>query len=274
MEAALSLQVQRRSMMRIFLSQHKWKNGPPTEEEATMMLNQGDDSAIPVPGVFMFVPGMPVVVNRNTHQGLKQLNPRSLIAEVPVAFLLPARQQVASGNILVAITTIKFQLKLVNGASYTGLEVILDKAYPEYRISADTMIHFGPPAGIILESETTKDVHFVGMPPGTMLLTPVSVMIRRQRSRPWQQKDCDPYSLYVQLSRCRSLDGIMLISKVRERDLVGNRVPQEMTAAQGRLEEMSTRTVEEAQRWLGEDVQMQSNWQKQLTNREPRNYSQ
>ncbi|EFZ03310.2 PIF1 protein [Metarhizium robertsii ARSEF 23] len=53
MEAALSLQVQRRSMMRIFLSQHKWKNGPPTEEEATMMLNQGDDSAIPVPGVFM-----------------------------------------------------------------------------------------------------------------------------------------------------------------------------------------------------------------------------
>ncbi|KJK73445.1 hypothetical protein H634G_11327 [Metarhizium anisopliae BRIP 53293] len=149
MEAALSLQVQQRSMMRIFLSQHKWKNGPPTEEEATMMLNQGDDSAIPVPGVFMFVPGMPVVVNRNTHQGLK----------------------------------------LVNGASYTGLEVILDKAYPGYRISADTMIHFGPPAGIILESETTKDVHFVGMPPGTMLLTPMSVMIRRQRSRPWQQKD-------------------------------------------------------------------------------------
>ncbi|PVH90494.1 hypothetical protein DM02DRAFT_507059, partial [Periconia macrospinosa] len=31
---------------------------------------------------------------------------------------------------------------------------------------------------------------------------------------------CDPYSLYVQLSRCRSLDGIMLLSKVRERDFV------------------------------------------------------
>ncbi|PVH91414.1 hypothetical protein DM02DRAFT_507353, partial [Periconia macrospinosa] len=31
---------------------------------------------------------------------------------------------------------------------------------------------------------------------------------------------CDPYSLYVQLSRCRSLDGIMLLSKVRERDMV------------------------------------------------------
>jgi hypothetical protein len=28
-----------------------------------MMLGQGDDSAIPVPAVFMFVPGMPVVLN-------------------------------------------------------------------------------------------------------------------------------------------------------------------------------------------------------------------
>jgi hypothetical protein len=39
---------------------------------------------------------------------------------------------------------------------------------------------------------------------------------------------CDPYSLYVQLSRCRSLDGIMLLSKARERDFVGNTVPEEM----------------------------------------------
>ncbi|RSL40464.1 hypothetical protein CEP54_016110 [Fusarium duplospermum] len=63
MEASLAFQVQQRSIMRIFISEHKWREGLPTEEEATMMLNQGDDSAIPVPGVFMFVPGMPVVVN-------------------------------------------------------------------------------------------------------------------------------------------------------------------------------------------------------------------
>ncbi|PVH90161.1 hypothetical protein DM02DRAFT_507383, partial [Periconia macrospinosa] len=31
---------------------------------------------------------------------------------------------------------------------------------------------------------------------------------------------CDPYSLYVQLSRSRSLEGIMLLSKVRERDII------------------------------------------------------
>ncbi|RKK17328.1 hypothetical protein BFJ67_g17724 [Fusarium oxysporum f. sp. cepae] len=260
MEAALSFQVQQRSMMRVFISEHKWREGLPTEEEAIMMLNQGDDSAIPVPGVFMFVPGMPVVVNHNTHQGLK----------------------------------------LVNGASYTGLDVILDKAHPGHRISADTMVHFGPPAGIILESETTKNFHFVGMPPDTILLTTMSVSIRCQRKRPWQQNDvsrkglpcaaafactdykvqsrtlervalelrgtrttnvdghivpaqCDPYSLYVQLSRCRSLDGIMLISKVRERDLVGNRVPHEMTVAQARLEELSNKTVQEALQWPDDD---------------------
>ncbi|KAL6411732.1 hypothetical protein AUP68_04106 [Ilyonectria robusta] len=256
MEATLSFQIQQRSMMRIFISEHKWRDGLPTEEEATMMLKQGDDSAIPVAGVFMFVPGMPVVVNHNTHQGLK----------------------------------------LVNGASYTALDVILDKAHPGHRISADTTVHFGPPAGIILASEATKNFHFLGMPPGTILLTPMSVSIHCQRKRPWQQKDvsrkglpcaaafactdykvqsrtlervalelrgarttnvdgyivpaqCDAYSLYVQLSRCRSLDGIMLISKVRERDLVGNRVPHEMTVADARLEELSDRTVQEALRW-------------------------
>ncbi|RKK73233.1 hypothetical protein BFJ71_g17436, partial [Fusarium oxysporum] len=116
MEATLASQILQRSIMRIFISEHKWKDGLPTEEEAIMMLNQGDDSAIPVPAIFMFVPGIPVVVNHNTHQGLK----------------------------------------LVNGASYTALEVILDETHPGHRISADMMVHFGPPAGIILESETTK----------------------------------------------------------------------------------------------------------------------
>ncbi|KAM4061799.1 PIF1 protein [Hirsutella rhossiliensis] len=149
MEASLAFRILQQTTMRVFISEHKWKDGLPTEEEAIMMLNQGDDSAIPVPAIFMFVAGMPAVVNHNTHQGLK----------------------------------------LVNGASYTAVEVIVDKAYPGHRISADTTIHFGPPAAIILGSETTKDFHFVGMPPGTILLTPMSVRIQRKRKRPWQQND-------------------------------------------------------------------------------------
>ncbi|KAM4061847.1 PIF1-like helicase [Hirsutella rhossiliensis] len=257
LEAALAFRERRRTAARVFLSEHKWRDGVPTEEEAVLMLGQGDDSATPVPAVFLFVPGMPVVVNQNTHQGLK----------------------------------------LVNGAGYTAVDVIPDRAFPGHRVSAELIMHFGPPAGIVLASETTKDFHFVGMPAGTILLTPISVKITAQRKRPWQRNDvsrrglpcaaafactdykvqggtlervalelrgarmttvegravpssCDPYSLYVQLSRCPTLDGIMLVSEVRERDLVGNRVPEEMTAAQARLEELSTQTTQEAADWL------------------------
>jgi hypothetical protein len=39
---------------------------------------------------------------------------------------------------------------------------------------------------------------------------------------------CDPCSLYVQLSRCPSLDGIMLLSRTPEWDVVGNTVPENM----------------------------------------------
>lgn len=64
----------------------------------------------------MFVTG-PVVVNENTHQGLK----------------------------------------LVNGASNAALDVVLDKVRSCYRINADTILHFGPAAGILLASEKTRD---------------------------------------------------------------------------------------------------------------------
>ncbi|KAM4060491.1 ATP-dependent DNA helicase PIF1 [Hirsutella rhossiliensis] len=241
MEASLAFRAQQRSVMRIFISDHTWKEALPTEEEAIMMLNQGDDSAIPVPAVFMFVPGMPVVVNHNTHQGLK----------------------------------------LVNGAGYTALEVVLDKSYPGI-VSRQTRRSISGRRRIMLESETTNDVHFC------------------QRKRPWQQNDvsrkglpctaafactdykvqgrtlervalelrgtrtsnidgravssqCDPYSLYVQLSRCPTLDGIMLVSKLRERDLVGNKVPDEMTDAEARLGQLSDKTVREASGWLDVD---------------------
>jgi hypothetical protein len=255
-EGILSFQRQQQAPLRIFISNHKWKDGEPTEEEALMILNQGDDSEISVPAIFMVVPGMPVVVNQNIHQGLK----------------------------------------LVNGAAYTVLDVILDKAYPGHRISTDITLHFGPPAGILLESETTRDFHFVGISPGTILLTPTSTKIECRRKRPWQQTEvtrrglpctvafactdykvqgrtldrvalelrgtrttnvdgeavptqCDPYSLYVQLSRCGSLDGIMLLSKARERDFVGNKVPENMMAAEERLELLGNATVRDAESW-------------------------
>ena len=67
MEATLSFQKQQTAPLRIFISEHKWKNGQPTEEEAIIIFNHGDDSTIPVPAIFMFVPGMAIVINHNTH---------------------------------------------------------------------------------------------------------------------------------------------------------------------------------------------------------------
>ncbi|EXU94802.1 hypothetical protein X797_012120 [Metarhizium robertsii] len=149
---------------------------------------------------------------------------------------------------------------------------------------------------IILKADSTKAFNFVGMPPGTILLTPLRVRINCQRKRLWQQTDCsrkglpctaafactdykvqgrtlervalelrgtrttnfngeavplacDPCSLYVQLSRCPTLDGIMLLSKVRKRDFIGNTTPESMTIAKDRLEDLSETTLVEFHTW-------------------------
>jgi hypothetical protein len=147
-EATLSFQRQHQAQMRIFMSEHKWKGGQPTEEEALMIFSYGDDSSLQIPAIFMFVPDMPIVVNRNTSQGLK----------------------------------------LVNGSSYTALDIIIDKAYPG------------------IES----------------LLIP-------------------SFTSVVKI--------IMLLSKVREGDIVGNTVAENMVAAEKRLEELSVATMHEAEAW-------------------------
>lgn len=46
---------------RIFVSEHKWRDGE-LIEEALMILSYADDSTVPVPAIFMFVRGMPVVI--------------------------------------------------------------------------------------------------------------------------------------------------------------------------------------------------------------------
>ena len=53
-----------------------------------------------------------------------------------------------------------------------------------------------------------------------------------------------PESLYVQLSRARSLRGIRLLSEARPQDVEGNKVSQEMQDAMDRLAALSMTTVE------------------------------
>ena len=62
---------------------------------------------------------------------------------------------------------------------------------------------------------------------------------------------CDPYSLYVQLSYCMSLGGVILILKARERDVVSNMIPENMVEAEKRLEELSEATIQDTEKKLG-----------------------
>jgi hypothetical protein len=41
----------------------------------------------------------------------------------------------------------------------------------------------------------------------------------------------------------------MLLSKVRERDIVGNTMPENMVATKRRLEELNKATIREAEAW-------------------------
>lgn len=172
--------------------------------------------------------------------------------------------------------------------------MILDEAFPGFAVSEQVILYFRPPAGIILKSETTADFRFLGLAPGTILLTPLSIKIERQRKRPWQRhtvsrrglpcvpafactdykiqgqtlkrvglelrgnrstvvqgisiaSQCDPYSLYVQLSQCQRLRNIRLLSEVRERDIVGNCIPEAMARAEERLIRLSDKTILAAQ---------------------------
>ena len=84
-----------------------------------------------------------------------------------------------------------------------------------------------------------------------MMLERVAVELRGTRTMNVDGRavpsHCDLYSLYVQLSRCRSLDGMIALSKARERDIIGNTVPENKVAAEKRLEELKEAIIREAE---------------------------
>ncbi|KAK5997619.1 hypothetical protein PT974_02983 [Cladobotryum mycophilum] len=91
---------------------------------------------------------------------------------------------------------------------YKAVEVILDKTYPGHRISADMMIHFGPPAWLILASETMEGLHFVGMPP------------RHDRADTDDYRDSMPTKAAVAAERCQ-LKGTTMCGGLRVHRLQG-----------------------------------------------------
>ncbi|KAH8761641.1 hypothetical protein F5883DRAFT_562620 [Diaporthe sp. PMI_573] len=242
MDAVLAFQRHHQKPVRIFLPQHRWGKPstlPVTEEEATLMASVGDDSKICVPATFMFVPGMPVVVTKNINPGLKLVNGAKYKAVEVIpdskSFPGPAKKfkfdDMPPGTVLLTPTSAQIPIEKKKRAkkrpwqrhevSRRGLPCTAAFACTDYKIQGETLVE------IALELRGT----------GTKLNTTTGQL---------EAGKCDPYSLYVQLSRCTSLDGIMLLSKARVQDIVGNKIPQEMFDGEARLEQLCERTVNEA----------------------------
>ena len=84
---------------------------------------------------------------------------------------------VISGIPVIVNQNIHQSLKLVNGAAYIVLDIILNKAYLGHYILTDITLHFSPLARILLELKTIRDFYFISIPPSTILLTPISTKI-------------------------------------------------------------------------------------------------
>ena len=230
----------------IFVSTHTWRAGSVSQDQIAQTIEQGDDSACKVPGIFFYAQGMPVVVNVNIYTGLK----------------------------------------VVNGAEFTAADVIPDPKYPGYHLADDVTIHFGPPLGILLQSAETKALAIPTLPQQTVLIRPTSytldptshhfkflpakcsrrglpvvpafvltdykaqgktfvevlLELRGNRMVRGEPSKCDFTSLYVQLSRCTTLRGIKLLSPIRPQDFIGNKLDQTILDAIQKLRHLAAET--------------------------------
>ncbi|KAJ3552293.1 hypothetical protein NPX13_g11152 [Xylaria arbuscula] len=63
-----------------------------------------------------------------------------------------------------------------------------------------------------------------------------------QKTSRASQPKCDFTSLYVQLSRCRTLQGIKLLSPIRQQDFIGSKLDQTIVDAMQRLRNLADET--------------------------------
>ncbi|KAM5341409.1 hypothetical protein ACJ41O_014440 [Fusarium nematophilum] len=118
----------------IFISTHTWRSRALSQLEVAQTIKQGDNSSCKIPRVFFYAQGMPVIINKNTYTGLR----------------------------------------VMNGAEFTAMDVIPDPKFPGYYLADNVTIHFGPPLGILLESQDTKDLAIPALPTGTVLIRPIT----------------------------------------------------------------------------------------------------
>ena len=122
----------------IFAARHHTEAGRPVGgTKLGEVLRYGDDSHVPTPGLFLYTQGMPVVVTRNLHVGLK----------------------------------------LVNGAPFTAVDVVPGPVYASTAVASDVIFHLGPPLAVLLQSDAIAELAIPGLPPGTVMLRSQTVAL-------------------------------------------------------------------------------------------------
>jgi hypothetical protein len=122
----------------IFAAEHSTEAGRRLRaEELSDLLRHGDESHLPIPGLFFYAQGMPVVVTRNQLPGLK----------------------------------------LVNGAAFRAVDIFPDLASATIALASDVTLHLGPPVAILLQSDDIADLAIPGLPKGTIMMKSKMVAI-------------------------------------------------------------------------------------------------
>ncbi|KAK0710680.1 hypothetical protein B0H67DRAFT_554777 [Lasiosphaeris hirsuta] len=122
----------------IFAAKHDTEPGKRlSAEDLCDVLRFGDDSHLPIPSLFFYAQGMPVVVTRNQLIGLK----------------------------------------VVNGGSFSAVDILPDLTAATIALASDVTLHLGPPAGILLQSDDIADFAIPGLPKGTVLIKSKTVAI-------------------------------------------------------------------------------------------------
>lgn len=240
----------------VFVSTHTWRGRALSQQEVARTIEQGDNSNCKIPGVFFYAQGMPVVVNKNTYTGLKVVNgaefvaadiipdPKSpgyhLVDDVTIHFGPPLGILLESAETKVlAIPALPTGTVLIRPITHT-----LDPANSHYRFLSGKCSRRGLP---VVPAFVLTDYKAQGKTFEDVLLE-----LRGNRITNGQPSKCDFASLYVQLSRCRTLQGIKLLSPVRPQDFIGNKPDQSIIDAMQRLTDLAaeTKRLFESQRIL------------------------
>ncbi|EAQ88598.1 predicted protein [Chaetomium globosum CBS 148.51] len=194
----------------IFVAKHDTESGKRLRvEELGDVLRRGDDSQLPTPGLFFYAQGMPVVVTRNQFVGLKVVNGDvTLHLGPPVAVLLQSDDSAGLAIPGLPNGTILIKSKTVAIPSQMRGKETRWRGKPGFRRVTHRTGPLCTPAFAMTDQKSQ------GKQFSDVLVNLKGVHFGGTATRP------SFMSLYVQLSRAQSWDGLHLFRKPARGDFI------------------------------------------------------